>query len=333
MDRGTDIEVLKAALNWLTQDHNVILITVVSSFGSSPRQPGAMMAIHPEGKFVGSVSGGCIEDDLLQKQFIGEFSESTPRFIEYGANSEQAQRVGLPCGGSIKLLVEKLEPATQLSALIKLVESIQSRHLIKRQVCINTGEVNLHKINFPRSNEPEFIFTAEYVIKVFGPQCRLMLIGAGELSHRVAELALTLDYEVIVCDPRTEYAHNWQLDDTVFKSGAVDKTVKQMNPDSKTAILALAHSPLLEDNAVAVALKSDAFYIGVLGSKNNARKLRERLISMGLDSKVIAQLHAPVGIDIGSKTPAEIAISVIADLIKVRNKLHTKRKSAKLSHV
>lgn len=318
MDHGTDIEVLQTALEWLEQNQDVTLITVVSSFGTTPRQAGALMAIHPDGKFVGSVSGGCIEDDLLQRQFKGEFSDSAAKLIEYGVNSKQAQQVGLPCGGSIKLLVEKLESLSQLSTLVK---SIQSRQLIKRRVCLNTGEVSLHKIDKSASSESDFRFSTDEVSKLFGPQWRLLLIGAGELSRRVAQLAMTLDYEVVVCDPRTEYAHNWQLEGTVLKTAAPVDIVQKIVPDAKTAILALSHSPMLDDRAIAAALQTNAFYIGALGSKKNTDKLRKRLNLLGASTKHIEKLHAPVGLAIGSHTPAEIAISIIADLVKTRNSL------------
>ena len=313
MDLSTDNEVLRAAVDWLEQGFTVTLVTVVQTWGSAPRRPGALMVIHDDGRFQGSVSGGCIEDDLVQRVLRGEFEQRPPQIIEYGINTATSRRVGLPCGGRLHLLVEHIDVATQLAAVMA---GIDERRRIARRVCLNTGETSLHAA----TDSDDFTFDGDNLVKVFGPAWRMLIIGAGELARRMSQLALTLDYAVTLCDSRPEYASGWQVEGTVFSSRPPAQLVESFAPDEHTAILALAHAPALEDEAIASALTSDAFYVGALGSRKNQRARIGRLQRMGLSEAQLARLHGPVGLDIGSHTPAEIAIAIIAHLIAIRNR-------------
>jgi xanthine dehydrogenase accessory factor len=313
MDLSTDIEVLRAAVDWLEQGSAVTLVTVVQTWGSAPRRPGALMVIHADGRFQGSVSGGCIEDDLVQRVLRGEFDGRPPQIIEYGINTATSRRVGLPCGGRLHLLVEHVDVATQLATVLA---SIDGRQRIARRVCLNTGEASLHIA----ADIETFTFDGDNLVKVFGPAWRMLIIGAGELARRVSQLALTLDYAVTLCDSRPEYASGWQVEGTEFSSRAPAQFVASFAPDEHTAVLALAHAPALEDEAIASALNSDAFYVGALGSRKNQRARIGRLHRMGVSKAQLARLHGPIGLDIGSHTPAEIAIAIIAHLIATRNR-------------
>jgi xanthine dehydrogenase accessory factor len=325
MDRGSDSEVLAAAVDWLTGGDAVTLVTVAKTWGSSPRRPGALMAIHPDGRFSGSVSGGCVEDDLVQKVLRGELHTSVPTQLEYGVANEQIQRVGLPCGGRLVLLVECIETASQLHTLRS---NIESRQLIARHVCLATGEASLR----PATADSEFLFDGDNLVKVFGPRWRLLIIGAGELCRRVAQLALTLDYAVSVCDSRPEYASGWQVEGTEFLTTPPADTVTRLNPDQRTVVLALSHTPALDDAALAAALQSNAFYVGALGSLKNQQARCKRLQQRGLSPATLARLHGPVGLDIGSRTPAEIAIAIVAALIDERNRNHRHLSGQRTGH-
>ena len=312
MDNSSDIEVLHRAIEWLDRAATVTLVTVADTWGSSPRQPGSLMAIHPEGEFVGSVSGGCVEDDLIQRVMKGEFDTTLPRIIDYGVGATAMQRIGLPCGGRLSLLVESLDNAVQLR---KVLEHIEAGHLVQRHVCLATGETHLQ----PHPRERDFYFTPNKLVKVFGPRQRLLIVGAGELARRVAQLALTLDYAVTLCDPRPEYAHNWQVEGTQFVSTAPGQTIAHYQADKRTAILVLSHTPAIDDEALFAALQTQAFYVGALGSTKNQNARRKRLLQQGLSPAQLGRLHGPVGLDIGSHTPAEIAVSIVAALIAEKN--------------
>ena len=314
MDRSTDSEVLHTALEWLNAGDPVLLVTVAKTWGSSPRRPGALMALHPDGQFVGSVSGGCVEDDLAQRVMKGEFDNGLPILDEYGVRPEQSQKVGLPCGGRLSLVIEKIVHPAQLKIVY---ETLEARQQIVRHVCLKTGETALH----PVQQESELLFDGDNLSKVFGPQWRLLLIGAGELTRRVAQLGLTLNYAVTICDSRPEYAEGWQVDGTDFVTSPASDAVTNSHPDRRTAVLALSHTPALDDAALAAALNSDAFYIGALGSQSNQRARCRRLQTSGVTAAQIGRLHGPVGLAIGSRTPAEIAIAIMAALIEQRNRL------------
>ncbi len=313
MDRSTDSEVLRAAVNWLEEGDAVILVTVARTWGSAPRRPGALMVIHADGRFVGSVSGGCVEDDLVQRTLRGEFEQQPPGLIEYGIDSATTGHIVLPCGGRLQLVVEYLDAAPPLR---RVLDSVDARQRISRRVCLNTGESSLHAA----AASDDFEFDDDNLVKVFGPGWRLLIIGAGELTRRVAQLALTLDYAVTICDSRPEYASGREVDGTEFTTMPPADLIAEFAPDPYSVVLALAHAPLLEDRALEAALKTDAFYIGALGSRKNQHARIGRLHKLGLNSSQLARLHGPVGLDIGSHTPAEIAIAITAALIQARSR-------------
>jgi xanthine dehydrogenase accessory factor len=313
VEGGSDREVLRAALDWLAAGDPVTLVTVARTWGSAPRRPGALMALGADGLFVGSVSGGCVEDDLVQRSLRGELERRLPRLVEYGVGAAEVRRVGLPCGGRLALVVE---PLTDAAPLRRLLATVEARRLLARRVCLDTGETGLVEVPAGESVS----FDGHTLIKVFGPVWRLLIIGAGELSQRVARLGLALDYAVTLCDPRPEYASGWEVEGTDFVAAPAEALMPRFAPDRNTVVLALAHAPPLEDAALAAALRSDAGYIGALGSRRNQQARLERLARLGLSAAQLGRLHGPVGLDIGSRTPAEIAIAIAAGLIEARNR-------------
>jgi len=311
--QSADREVLETAAGWLDAGHVVYLVTVVRTCGSSPRPPGALLAVRADdARFVGSVSGGCVEDDLSARLAAQGASLAMPRIESYGVTPEQNHRFGLPCGGHLDLVVEQLDSAEPLRAILRAMDA---RQLTARRVCLATGEVSLHA----PAGDVAFAFDGENLIKVFGPAWRLVLIGAGQLSRFVAQMAQVLDYEVIVCDPREEYAPSWQVTDAVLDTRSPDDVVCALARDARCAVIALTHEPKLDDLALMEALVSPAFYVGALGSHTNNAKRRARLASLAMPPAAIARLHGPVGLPIGSRTPAEIAVAILAELTAVRN--------------
>ena len=313
---GTDREILETAISWLQQDHQVALVTVVRTWGSSPRPIGSLMLMRADGVHAGSVSGGCVEEDIVARYRAQQLASSYPTLIDYGIDRQEATRFGLPCGGRLELLVEELDNQVQLQTLL---DKIQNKELISRQVCLNTGEVSLHTA----SASDDFSYTNDYVKKVFGPRWQMLLIGAGHLSQYVAQMALMLDYHVIVCDPREEYEQAWRLNDsepaTEFVRMMPDDAVQTYATHPRSIVITLAHDPKLDDMALMDALNSRAFYVGAIGSQKNNEIRRERLKELGITSQQLQRLHAPVGLPIGSHTPPEIAVSILAEVTAFRH--------------
>ena len=313
---SVDLEVLRQTVAWLDQGLPVTLVTVVKTFGSSPRPPGAMLAVCSDGRLAGSVSGGCIEDDLIARLRRGEDVKPTPELVTYGISSDEARRFGLPCGGTLQLVLEPLLKESQGSTTWRdVIARIEKREVVARKLDIATGNSQLVSANFTQDIE----FDDKILITVHGPRWRIGVIGAGQLSAYVAQFAQALDYNVFVCDPREEYRLSWDMPGVEVSKQMPDDFVTALKADSHTAIVALTHDPKQDDLALLEALKSDSFYVGALGSKKNQQSRRERLAEFELTPAQIAKMRGPVGLQIGSKIPSEMAIAILADITAVRN--------------
>ena len=310
-----DLRVLHDALAWRRAGHRVTLVTVVETWGSAPRPPGALLAVRDDGALSGSVSGGCVEDDLVARIRAGEHADLTrPSLVVYDVTKEEAARFGLPCGGSLRLLQEPLLDAAWIEEVLRRTAAHQ---LVARTLSLRDGRVCLRDAR--RGDAPGF--DGETLTALFGPRWRLRLIGAGQLSKVVAQMAQALDFEVLVCEPRVEYTAGWALDGVRLLQGMPDDEVLALLPDAHTAIVALTHDPKLDDMALLEALNSEAFYVGALGSRRNQQARKQRLAEhFGLGAAALARLHGPVGLNIGARTPAEIAVSVVAEIIQVKNR-------------
>jgi len=311
---GTDYDVLLKAHDWLGEGDEVLLVTVLKTWGSSPRPVGSLMVMSKQGLLHGSVSGGCVEEDLLQRYRYQQLSGAFPTRVNYGVNRADASRFGLPCGGRLELLIEQLNDCSELK---KMLDVIQQQHLMARYVDLQTGKVTLQET----SAQETFEYTSRYVRKIFGAQWNMLLIGAGHLSQYVSQMALMLGYRVIVCDPRNEYAQNWNVQGTELTSEMPDEAVQHYAQQARSVVVALTHDPKLDDMALLDALASPAFYVGAIGSQHNCASRRERLRLLGLNSAQINRLHAPTGLPIGSHTPPEIAVSILAEITQQRNAL------------
>ncbi|MFC7518279.1 XdhC family protein [Herbaspirillum sp. GCM10030257] len=307
-----DLEVLKSSDDWLKAGHRCELVTVIRTWGSSPRPEGAMLAIRDDGMVVGSVSGGCIEDDLIAHVRRHGIVRKHPEMVTYGITADEAHRFGLPCGGTIQLAIE---PLSVQSRIPELLDRLAAQQLVARRLDLHTGAVVYSEARPGMTMQvSDTILTT-----IHGPRWRLLIIGAGQLSRFLAQIAVGMDYQVTVCDPREEYRQGWLVPGVSLVHDMPDDVVISMRPDSRCAVVALTHDPKLDDLALMESLKSGAFYVGAIGSRANNAKRRERLKLFDLDDTQLARLHGPIGIYIGSKTPAEIAVSILAELTAAKN--------------
>lgn len=312
------MQVLNAVRHWSAAGHRFALVTVARTWGSAPRPPGAWMALRDDGLVQGSVSGGCIEADLIERTRRGDFSSSAPFVQKYGVTKEEASYYGLPCGGTMELVIE---PSPDPAALESLAERINAGQLMRR--CVTIGKPGAALVS--ASPGDAFAWDGRVLTTLHGPVWRLLIIGAGQISTYLAQMAQALDYQVFVCDPRCEYSAAWSVPGTTLVKGMPDDAVLTLDLDAHSAVVALTHDPKLDDMALLEALKSPAFYVGALGSRINNERRRERLLhNFELAQAEIDRLHGPVGLPIGSHTPPEIAVSILAEMTAVKNTMGVK---------
>ena len=328
-----DVMVLRSLRDWRLAGKRALLATVVRTWGSSPRPIGSIMALCEDGAVVGSVSGGCIEDDLIHRYTMayaqalpggtpsaataGEGMHSlptgAPRFVKYGISADEAHRFGLPCGGTLELLLEfDPEPAV----LTELVAALDQGRLMRRTVRLSDGLATLAQADAPSDLD----LSDTELTNSFGPEYRMLLIGAGQLTEYLATMALFSGFSVTVCDPREEYRGAWSVPGVMLLSEMPDDVVAAFKPDRRSCVVALTHDPKLDDLALLAALETDAFYVGAIGSRRNNEARRQRMLEhLEQSQALLAKLRGPIGIYIGSKTPPEIAVSVMAEILAVKN--------------
>ncbi|WP_420957405.1 XdhC family protein [Burkholderia gladioli] len=307
-----DMEVLNAAVDWHDRGYGVLLVTVIRTWGSSPRPVGSLLAIRDDARAVGSVSGGCIEDDLISRVRVNGIAQCAPQLVKYGVDADEAHRFGLPCGGTLQLV---LEPISAHSALHALHTALARRETVVRQLEIESGRATVS----PAGTMRGVSFDGHLLSTVHGPEHRLLVIGAGQLSACLCRVAQGLDYAITVCDPREAYSDEWNLPGTTLVREMPDDVVTAMRLDANSAVIALTHDPKLDDLALMEALRTPAFYVGALGSRRNNSMRRERLLEFDLSREQLARLRGPAGIYLGSRTPPEIALSILAELTAARN--------------
>jgi len=275
---------------------------------------------------VGSVSGGCIEDDLIDRHTRAyaqagaaadgaehRIPSGPPSFVKYGISADEAHRFGLPCGGTLELLLE-YDPDPAL--LADLIAQLSAGRLVQRTVCLSDGAVTLAPAQAPEDLKVD----AQQLTNTFGPEYRMLLIGAGQLTEYLATMALFNGFAVTVCDPREEYRGSWSVPGATVVSDMPDDVVLAFKPDRRTCVVALTHDPKLDDLALLEALSTEAFYVGGIGSRRNNEARRARMIEHFDQTEASLQrLRGPIGIYIGSKTPPEIAVSVMAEILAVKN--------------
>jgi xanthine dehydrogenase accessory factor len=321
-----DVMVLRTLHAWRHAGKRALMATVVRTWGSSPRPVGSIMALCEDGSVVGSVSGGCIEDDLID-QYTQAYAQhrsnaqakpqgipqGAPQGVKYGITADEAHRFGLPCGGTLELLLE-FDP--QEHALDALLQALQRGELVQRRVALSDGSVTLSACDVPQA----LTMDEHALVNTFGPEYRMLLIGAGQLSEYLATMALFNGFAVTVCDPREEYRGAWAVPQAQVVSDMPDDVVQAFRADHRTCVIALTHDPKLDDLALLEALDTEAFYVGAIGSRRNHATRHQRMQEhFDKTEGDLARLRGPIGIYIGSKTPAEIAVSIMAEVLAVKN--------------
>ena len=321
--QAADHEVLSQARIWLEAGETCWLATVVKTWGSSPRPIGSLFTCNSRGQIAGSLSGGCVEDDLLEKLTSGALARSAPQYFRYGITAEETEKFGLPCGGHLDIVVEPLSVVSHLAQLEQIDNRLAHRGRIRRTVDVKRGTSMIEEVE--AHEDPTFDEAASVLRQTYGPRFQLFIIGAGMVSKYLAEMAQMLDYAVTVCDPREKLVADFAVPGTRTVIDMPDDAVKAYANDAASAIVALTHDPRIDDMGLMQALKTPAFYVGAMGSVKTSAGRRKRLHDLEVTDAELARLRAPIGLPIGSKTPPEIAVAILAEITAVRK--HRERQS------
>ena len=307
-------QVLGTLRTWLRSGETAWLCTIVEIAGSSPRPLGTLMACASGGPQSGSLSGGCVEEDLIERLRSARVATTGPEVCSYGLSAEENERLGLPYGGRLSVLVEPMREDTHGAHIDALLGALAARRCVMREVRLTDGMCRAADTG----GVAPLAMTDGMLRHTLGPRFRLLLIGAGQLAQSLSLLASMLDYRVVVCDPRRQAIDAWRGPEVELVCAMPDDFLRAAAVDRYTAVITLTHDPRIDDMALMEALGLDAFYVGALGSPRTSAKRRERLRQLDLADEQIARLRAPVGLPIGSKQPLEIAIAILAELIELR---------------
>ena len=310
---SSDHTILSSLLAALTQGEQPWLVMVTGTIGSSPRPVGSLVVFRADGSQIGSVSGGCVEEDLIEQLLAGAFHGPAVHFTEYGVSAEDNEKWGLPCGGRLELAIQQLDSKDTDWVTGARQAMVERRTVLRRVDCISGESVLSATDQFTTLEKNE-----ECLAHCFGPRQRLLLVGAGQLAANLSTLALAMDYEVLLTDSREWALDQWQGPDIEKILGLPDDVVREYGSDELSAVITLSHDPRVDDLALMEALESAAWYVGALGSVRTTEKRIARLLKLGVEEKALARLHAPVGLSIGSKTTMEIAVSIMAQLTQLR---------------
>nr|WP_183327524.1 XdhC family protein [Halomonas cerina] len=316
--RALDLEVVEAARRWHAEGHELWWCTVLSTFGSAPREPGALLVTRADGRHVGSLSGGCVEEDFLARLAAGAIQQAPVQVIAYGdgADAIDASQVSLPCGGRLEVLIERWSADSWAAReLESYAEALRGGTLLERRVTLDTGFSQWTTADTLGSRVE--LLAREARIRV-GPAARLLIAGISPVSQYCAQFAQSLGFEVVICDPRPKVWADFVPGHARCLRELPSEYLRRHPAHSMTAVVALTHDPRLDDLTMIEAVRGEAFYIGVMGSKRTSEKRAERLRrSGGLDDEALGRIRMPIGLDLGSKTPAEIALATMADVIRV----------------
>jgi xanthine dehydrogenase accessory factor len=314
---AVDEEVINQVAEWLQAYQPCWLATVVGTWGSSPRPIGSLLACNAEGHIVGSLSGGCVEEDLLEKLTGGELAADSAQTFEYGVTAEESEKFGLPCGGSLLIVIEPMTAnAAYRAHMSHIRDQLAERRCVKRTVNLKTRSFTTSEV--PQHEPLRWDADSQLLEHTYGPRYQLFIIGAGMVSKYLAEMAQMLDYQVTVCDPREDVLNDFGISGVKRVADMPDDAIRAHASDPASAIVALTHDPRIDDMGMMQALTTDAFYVGAMGSSRTSASRRERLAALDLSEDQIGRLHAPIGLPIGSKTPPEIAIAILAEITAVR---------------
>ena len=323
--------ILEQAIIWIDQGYKIAFATVVSTWGSSPRPTGSQLVINDRGDFAGSVSGGCI-GTFVVSEAIDVISDGGVLNLEYGVSNEQAREVRLACGGNIRVLVERapdrnvLEKLKTIQPIVRIVDlatgqaSLLGKDGLDGDISINDHDLADARLHLKHGTCGSIMTDdRELFVKVYAQPRNLVVVGAVHIAQKLAPMAASIGFRVSVIDPRPKFATPERLPDVNIITDSPQKAVESLKLDSWTAVVALAHDPLLDDPVLIAALNSDVFYIGCLGSLKTQGARLERLRTHGFGDQDFKRLHGPVGLDIGGQSPGEIAVSILAEIIAAGN--------------
>ncbi len=318
---------LAIARRWLNEFEHVVLATVVSTWGSSPVPVGGQLVVGPNGQFEGSVSGGCVEAEVITEA-ADVLTRDRPKLVDFGVGEDVAWRAGLPCGGAIRIYLEPLQRERDASYLDKILAARGARASLAVLTVLASGERRLFEAPGPMPAEIASCLhlgecrlfdlgDGQAFLHVLIRPIRLVIVGATHIGQILADLATRIGYDVVIVDPRTAFASQERIGEIIAFTDWPEISLRALGLDARTAVVALTHAAALDDEALSAALRSDCLYIGALGSKKTHAKRLERLCTAGFGESELARIHAPVGLAIGAKGPAEIAVSILAVIGKV----------------
>ena len=327
----TDEDPLLAAASWISGHQTVALATVTRTWGSAPRPAGSQMAVRDDGAFVGSVSGGCIEGAVIGEAQAA-LQDGRPRNLKFGVTNEEAWAVGLACGGTIEVNVTPVTRAPERATVAALNKARDEKRAAVLATGLQTGRTQLIYTdeagsgalaeaakNAARRDESVSVDAegSTWFLTVFNPPLDLAIIGAVHIAQPLARMAALADYAVRIIDPRTAFATEERFPDVALSHEWPDEALALKPLTARSAIVALTHDPTLDDPALTVALRSPAFYIGALGSRQTHARRLERLKEAGFSDADLARIHGPIGLKIGARSPAEIAVSVLGEMTAI----------------
>lgn len=313
------------ALDWHRAGIGAALVTVVETWGSAPRPAGSQLAVSGEAAMAGSVSGGCVEAAVVAEA-LDAIADGAPRLLEYGVSDAEAFAAGLACGGRIRLLLEPVGAALSPDLLAHLVRARATRRPVAYSVDLATWERRLTGPDGPhadRFRDDLSGIEGGLFVTIHNAPLRLAIVGAAHIAQPLVALAHTCGYDLALIDPRTAFATKARFPGVAISHDWPDKALIQHGLDARTAVVTLAHDPKIDDPALSTALASDAFYIGCLGSRRTHAARCDRLRAAGVSDADLQRLHAPVGLAIGAKTPAEIALAIMSQMTAVLRRAAT----------
>jgi xanthine dehydrogenase accessory factor len=309
----------ETALQWHRDGVGAALATVVQTWGSAPRRVGAQLAVGGDGRIEGSVSGGCVEGAVIVEA-LEAIDDGQHRILEFGVSDDDAFAVGLACGGTIRILVEPIGPALPVDMLENLVQLRATRTALAYEVNTSTGDRRLVRGGYPdrmRMDRSGFEEDGVTFVAVHNPPLRLIVVGAVHIAQALVPMARIAGYDPVLIDPRDSFAASDRFPGETILRDWPDEAVAQLGLDPRTALVLLTHDPKLDDPALQAALAAEVFYIGALGSTRTHAKRVDRMTAAGFTEAQIARIHGPVGLDIGAAGPAEIAVSILAQMTGV----------------
>jgi len=332
--------ILDQAEAWGRLGRGIAIATVVETFGSAPRPVGSHLVVDEAGVFHGSVSGGCVEGEVITAA-LDVIEDGAPRLLNFGVADEVAWRAGLPCGGCVSVYVQKLD-ATLVKNLAELSSEYAQRRACALVTPLDGGEPWLLRSSDANKDPPAASLrggksalieqgSRRLFVYVHRPPTRLVIVGAVHVAEVLSSMARTAGFDVVIIDPRAAFAASERFPDVMVITQWPDEALPQLGLDGYTALAALSHDPKIDDAALRLALASDCFYVGALGSMTSQARRVERLAATGVTAAALARLRAPIGLDIGAVSPAEIAISVIGEIVLTRRQKPLRAETAPMA--